>query len=553
MTNLQDYVRWRGDITFADSPFTIVDNLVLSALAYVDLGGIVPAPGHGAVSVREAARGAADPARSWDADAARRLTIVPGSLLADLGASRRFGEALLADYVDLIDSDGGAQFAAVTVHLGDGTTYVAFRGTDNTIMGWREDFAMSFEIVPAQMLASSYLRDVADRTVAPMRVGGHSKGGNLALHSVMNLPPRAQDRVVAVHNNDGPGLSPELGKAGDLTRVADRVVTIVPRFAIIGLLFQGDADVLVVDSSARGLMQHDIMSWQVEGTGLCALPAIAPAAVVIGHGIDSWLEEASQDDRREFTDAFFAALSAGGAKLTSDISMTDHGSFESVLFALARSRRRTRRTSRLAVRAAVRAVREVNFRELVRRRATLRAEAMAFVGLVLLCVPGYSVQILASFAVLILATWGTVRFARYVHRFRRQHGVRWWHVALQATLLLALLTALTRTDALVVPTNLLLGIAFLVNGWTTSKRALVMLHRPPRHRGRGRWLLVSAVVSSLFGIVALSTAGEVLHLFVMQAGQYLVVVGAVELFLMARGSAIRRYRYSEGSAYGLRH
>ncbi|GAB2472294.1 Mbeg1-like protein [Xylanimonas ulmi] len=531
MADVLDYLRWRGDVTLAERPFNIVDNLVISALAYLDLDGIVPGPGAGSISIRQAAvRATTHEHRGTD----RRLDIVPATLLDDVARTARFADALLSDYRDDSDESLGMQFSALTIQLDDDTTYVTFRGTDNTIMGWREDFAMSFQVMPAQVEAASYLRAVAERTTTPLRVGGHSKGGNLAVYSAMLLPPEHQARLLDVHSNDGPGLSTDLIDRAGLNRISDRITKVVPEWALIGALFENDPPTHVVASDARGLLQHDIMSWQVERASLKEVAEISRRAGVLNGAIDEWLRDATVDDRRDFTNALFGALGAGGARLTTEIAHVDYGSVESVLVALMRSRPQTRRPVALALRVAARTLASADYRAIGRDNRTLRGVGSLALGIFFMALPSLAVQIVGATGVFILAVWGTVRVSRYVARFRTVHNLDWRFITAQALLLGLLLTLIPRLDVLVVPTNLLLGIAFLAHAWGSSRRAFRRWDERPRRRLQGILHLMSGVLATALGIFALTTAGHVQPAFVLQAGVYLSVVGTTEVLVSMR-------------------
>lgn len=531
MGNLLDYLRWRGDFTLAERPFNVVDNVVLSTLAYVDLEDVAPAPGAGAISVADAAAAATARGRGRGGD---RLTIADARLLDDLARTARFADAQVSGYVDVVDDVAGMQFSALTVRLDDDTTYVAFRGTDNTIMGWREDFAMSFQVTPAQIEAAHYLRAVAERSETPLRVGGHSKGGNLAVYSAMLLPREHQALLLDVYNNDGPGLSADIVDHAGLDRIRDRLTTTVPEWALIGALFATSPPTHVVRSDARGLLQHDPLTWQIEGPALSEASSISPRAAALNGAIDEWLRHATVDDRRDFTNALFGALSAGGARLTTEIARVDYGSFESVLVALARSRAQTRRPAVIALRVAARSVAAVDYRRLLHENRARQSIAFLILGVFFMVVPSLAVQIVGSVAVLVLGIWGTFRVGRYVLRFRTLHNIGWRLVTALALLLGALLAGISRLDVLVVPTNLLLGVAFLAQAWTSARRAQRSASTRPPARLRSAVLLASAIVAAILGVGALTTAGQVLPAFVQQAGAYIVVVAATQILTTAR-------------------
>jgi hypothetical protein len=541
VSDVRSYLRWRGDVTFAERPFNVIDNLVLCALAYLDLAGTVPPPGGGSISAAEAAAVWEEDVREGRRAGSPRLTVVDPGLLMDLACSARFADARLSDHVDDLDLVAGRQFSAMSVHLSDGSTYVAFRGTDNTLLGWKEDFTASFEVVPAQLAARDYLVAQLARVAGPVRVGGHSKGGNLALFASMSVPPAQQERLVAVHNNDGPGLSPDIVDEAGIARIEGRVVSVVPEFSVIGMLFARGAPTHTVASSVRGLLQHDLLTWEVEGTTLCARPGPSPRAQMLNHAIGSWLEVAGHDERRAFTEAFFGALSAGGATLIAEVSRSEHGSFESVLFALARSRGTTKRSRGLARQAGVRVLRSVDYASMLRGRASVRAGSTLALGVYFLVVPQLATQVLGALTMFLALVVVAIRAGRYYVRFRRMHRVSWLYPGVLLLGFVAAVLFLVHIDYLVAPTNVVLGAALLGNAWFTGRYAQQLQRASVPRKARVALLAVSAAASLGLGLVALSTGGQVVPEFVTVAGQYCVVAGMLELFFTIRDELAYRY------------
>lgn len=530
MGNLLDYLAWRGDLPLAERPFNLVDNLVLSALAYVHLDGLVPGPEIGGdLTIAQAAAmfEAQEPA---DHDP-RRLRVVPDSLLPALAATRRFRNARLSRHVDVVDLEDGIQFSALTIALDDGTTYVAYRGTDMTIVGWREDFVMSFQPMGSQRLAADYLHQVLATTVGNVRVGGHSKGGNLAVHAAAQTTDAELCRIITVHSNDGPGLSPQAASAARVDRILDRQVRIGPEFSIVGMLFNDEPPDWIVASDAPGVMQHDIMTWQVTFDALSTRPALARGAIEINAATAGYLDDADDEERRRVTEAIFGSLSAGGAVLLQDIRSPSFGGVELVLLSLTQSCGQLRRPIRHGLRVTMQALAGVDYAAVFRKSSTIRLTILGVVGLFLIMVPGLGVQILASMAIAGLVFLVAWRMGRLALRFGRRYAIRWSHIVVGGTVSLAILVALTHIQAFVLPANLFVGACFLVGSWTSVRTALPMLSSVPRRTTRAVLHIVNSVVALLFGIVALSTAGMVLPFFVQQAGQYLLIVAVTGLAL----------------------
>ena len=188
MANIMDYLDWRGDLPLTVSPFNEVDGLILAELSFINFEGIVPPPELGrGVPLRDAAGTYFARHNGQEIDMG---VLVPGripDLMCRMAHSVRFGGMLLNGYCELMDDAREQQFAALTVELGDGSIYLSYRGTDDTIVGWKEDLNMGYlEVIPSQTRALEYLgRMTRQYPDAKLRIGGHSKGGNLAVYSAV--------------------------------------------------------------------------------------------------------------------------------------------------------------------------------------------------------------------------------------------------------------------------------------------------------------------------------------------------------------------------------
>ena len=329
MANITDYLAWRGDLTLAERPFNDVDNLVCSVLSYVDFTGIVPGPGAGAITVAEACRTLLDRAGDDLAPYVRSFAKVDSAYLRALGSSARFGGACLHDYVDVIDPDRSLQFGALTLDVGPRLSFVSFRGTDGTLVGWREDFMLSFQVTEAQRQAVSYLTDAARAAAARgshLYVGGHSKGGNLASFAAASVPPGLSDRLLAVWSNDGPGMDLAVMPRGPFAVLGSRFRRIQPAYSVVGQLFDRPEEPrLYVRSDARGALQHDPMSWQVTPDGLCVAEGLLPECVLVDRIFARWIGDMPMERRIALTDQLFDALGAGGATTFDEIVSSPRG------------------------------------------------------------------------------------------------------------------------------------------------------------------------------------------------------------------------------------
>ena len=327
MANILDYLDWRGDLQISERGFNEVDNLLLAELSYLDFGGIVP-PGFDApVPLQEAMR-RYDVLREHES-----MGVLVPDQIPELGrrmaASVRFSGLLLCGYENKIDDETQTQFSALTLLLPDGTAYVAFRGTDDTIVGWKEDFNIGFlPTVPAQREAADYLRAAAAAyPSSPLRAGGHSKGGNLAVYSAVWCGEAVQNQLMAVYNNDGPGFHASLLGLPEHRRIAGKILTLLPESSVVGMLLEHEEDYQVVRSSQIGLMQHDGFSWQVLGTHFVHLSGLTGGGKLIDETLRKFIGGLSQEQRIQFIDALFEILTCTDAETLTDLK---EGGFRTV-------------------------------------------------------------------------------------------------------------------------------------------------------------------------------------------------------------------------------
>lgn len=337
MRNIIDYVEAELH-TLASKPFSPVDSLVLSQFSYIHLGGLIPArPGR--VKMKDLLR--AEHFESMfrgvrDAPDNRRL-------LFALAASPRFREMGVTAYVEDTDEALEKQFAAVTILLDANKAYLAFRGTDATLVGWKEDFNMAFETVPSQEAAAHYTARVAAAWPGTLYLGGHSKGGNLAVYGAMMSSPAVQARIQSVYSHDGPGFREDVFESGAFSRIRERIHKTLPESSLIGMLLENQEAYTVVQSNRLGLMQHDPFSWRVgEDGGFITAPRLSTGAQYMNKTLRDWLCALSPERRERFVDALFAVLSASPAKSFSDFSENWQKDLANMLLAIRNTDEETR-------------------------------------------------------------------------------------------------------------------------------------------------------------------------------------------------------------------
>lgn len=325
MANFMDYLEWRGDLSIKQSPFNCIDNLILSTLSYIDFEQTgYDLSGKSNVTIREAG----EKFSMLHADDKMKLgRVIPDEIfvLFDvLSRCRRFREMRLSYYVNQIDEKEEKQFSAITVELGNGDMCIAFRGTDDTIVGWKEDFNMSFcSPVPSQLQAVKYLHQVALARRGHLYIGGHSKGGNLAVYAGAMCHPLVKRRIRKICSFDSPGFTREMLQSDSYRAVADRIERIVPQSSMIGILFEHDAPYEVVASTQIGLFQHDMFSWQVQGNDFVYVDDISASSTGVEHTMKEFICSMSVEERRKFVEALFSIFEQTGAKTLSQLKAKD--------------------------------------------------------------------------------------------------------------------------------------------------------------------------------------------------------------------------------------
>ena len=325
MATVFDYLDWRADIPFSADPFNEVDNLVLAQLAYTDFGGIVPEDGSG-IPLPDACRLFFSRHTHKEILASKSFTAKAPLLMEKMAEGRRFGTMTLRNYI--AESGAGFQLSAVTFGLDDGTEYVAFRGTDGTVAGWKEDLYFSFmNETEGQRLAVQYLNGIGGK----LRVGGHSKGGNFAVYASAFC--NCRDRILEVYSNDGPGFREEIFRQAEFQEILPKVIKIIPDSSIIGLLLSDGENYLVVKSSTFGLKQHDAFTWQVRRNRFESAK-LSEMSRVTQRTIGSLLEKVDDEDMQTFTDLVFYVIESTGQDRFSSMNADKRKTSEAILNAI---------------------------------------------------------------------------------------------------------------------------------------------------------------------------------------------------------------------------
>lgn len=323
MASLSEYFIWRGDITLEQVPLNVVDALLLSQLSYLDLSGII-----GDGEKRQECTLAQASEQYWklhtQAELERCVSVAlrtAGGLLRKMAETKRFADLVLRNYVRRIDVAAEEQFEALEIVLGKKESFISYGGTDDTLVGWKEDFNMCYLFpVPAQTDALFYLERILEGDGRRVYLGGHSKGGNLSVYAAVKCRKLYSKRILNVFNFDGPGFTRAFIENSRYQEMRGKIETWVPESSVIGMLLEHEEEYQVVKSNHVGIMQHDVTSWEVLGAGFVKLPAVKESSKRLAVGVKEWMSGLKPEELEFFCDCIYEVLSATDAKTLAELN-----------------------------------------------------------------------------------------------------------------------------------------------------------------------------------------------------------------------------------------
>lgn len=330
MGNIMDYIEWRGDLPFTQSEFNDVDNLILACFSYVNLDGIQEAASQNGIELKALTEKFLQLHTEKELKEDKSFIRFAPFMMLEMAKTERFGQCVIRNYVNEIVAEEAQQFSAVEICLSDGTSYISFRGTDDTIVGWKEDFNLSTGVVPAQERAVEYLRRIAGSLQEMVRVGGHSKGGNLAVYGAV-MCKEIHPWILQVYSNDGPGFSREFLELPETEALLPKVTRIIPEYSIIGTLLEHSKEPVLVASSNKGLLQHDGFSWEVSGNHFASKEQLSSRAETFVGILHKWIDGMDVEQKKVLIEDLFSTIEASGSENLSEIQAGGLKSFTAML------------------------------------------------------------------------------------------------------------------------------------------------------------------------------------------------------------------------------
>lgn len=303
--NICRYINKFGDRSFNRKPFSNVDSLVLSQISYLIFKDVLKDDGD-TIAIKDL--DSTDIIESLTKD-----TLEPRNnriLIRELARSKRFQNIHIAYFTRKDDEEKMQQFAALTFLIGRNAAYIAFRGTDISILGWKEDLNLALlSEVPSQLAAKKYLdtvfKHLNDRHL--IMVGGHSKGGNLAVYAATNCRPEIQERISVVFDHDGPGFKKRIFSQDNFLNIESKIDRTIPRNSLVGILLNHYHRTTIVKSRAiTGLIQHDPFRWQIDDKGhFITCDQRSGNSTALDQAFNDWLEDMSDEERRSMIEKIF--------------------------------------------------------------------------------------------------------------------------------------------------------------------------------------------------------------------------------------------------------
>ena len=322
MKNMLDYIKEFGHVSFEERAFSEIDALVLTELEYLPLEKVVPSDENGEnfVTVKEIAEYMQEHKQELFDENPMMITQERHEVSQVIADAPRFQSLKFFGVVSVWDKDTTKQFAAVTVEVEPSVRLVVFRGTDDTLIGWKEDFLMTYSpLVAAQTDAKEYLAKQASLWDGDLMISGHSKGGNLAIYAAATQVEDVQLRIVDIFCFDSPGLYRSVLETKGYQNIVPLAMRYIPQDSLVGLMLESEVPYVIVKSNATGAMQHSAMTWEIEDGQFIKMEKLTKNSQLNDQTFKKWTESVSDEELELFWNVFFELLFSVGIDTVNDL------------------------------------------------------------------------------------------------------------------------------------------------------------------------------------------------------------------------------------------
>lgn len=319
--NIMDYVTWRGDLTFEQDSFNKIDALIFSQLSYLNFNSLISDSFEKAITISELSDLFH---KSPDYDERKYMGMLINKespvLLYRCAETQRYADCKVTGFKNILNEEKSEQFAAITFILPDNTNIIAYRGTDDTIVGWKEDFNIAhLDPIPAQTDALLYLNEVHSHLSGEKIIVGHSKGGNEAVYVSVNCGKEIQDTIRTVYNFDGPGFPKDFFKTDKFKAIEKKLFSFYPEFSVVGMIFYHHNKYEIIHSDGFAIMQHDSFTWQLKGKEFETVKSFNTNSEFFYKTFNEWTGNLTKEEICKFVTALFDVIEASGAKTNTEL------------------------------------------------------------------------------------------------------------------------------------------------------------------------------------------------------------------------------------------
>ncbi|NCC43953.1 MAG: DUF2974 domain-containing protein, partial [Clostridia bacterium] len=441
-----------------------------------------------------------------------------------LFAAKRYEDARLSDYSEIYDEETQTQFGAVCITLDSGEKYISFRGTDDSIVGWREDFSISYQVVQAQKEAVKYLEKVIHLD-NEYYIGGHSKGGNLAIFASMFCTREKQDQIKKIFCNDGPGICTEMMDQEKFERIRLKIIKYVPEFCIIGRLFELPVTEVMVGSDANGILQHDGLTWQVEGDHFRYKKESPDNCKAYNKIFDEWIESADMEQRKTFTNDFFNALAENGRKTFEEVAESGVDGYGTILLSIVESESRTKVVIGKFLKSCITQMKTFDIRDYIRTQAGVKAVICMILGVAFILFREHAIQGVGIFLLICSLVWNGKKLLDVSLSENKKIDQKRRRVILYMAFMCITVLAVSHYQLILVYANIVIGCLLCYISIKKVREAADKRQKMPIRVGK---LLMSGLCF-MIGITALATPSSSFWGKIITFGSLLVLYGIGEM------------------------
>ena len=532
MDNIVDYLKWMGRFSFDELPFSEADAICLSQAVYYDLALIENYPDLPLTLSGHYDRVTAE----------RHITVnVAGTFASEttaeffrlLAKSRRFSQLKVIDYSEKLDEKKAIQFCAVTFLREGDFSFIAFRGTDDTLTGWKEDFMICFQRTSAQRMALEYAK-AHIRDGVKNYIGGHSKGANMTLYASCMLDYDLWNKVERIYLLDGPGICPEVMSTTEIARVNRRATSITPAFCLIGKLFEPQiSHSVIVDSSQEGFMQHDLFSWGIDHGKLKRLKEHTAESENISSIINGWIADITPEEREVFVTELFDGLQNNGCRTVADFSKLGAAGFENILVSMLGASDATKKAvtslpTHFLFGRAFKDIGKIGFFEWVKRNVVAKSIGYILIGVFFIIASEYLLEIAAK------VVFAALTLIEIVFTIRQMYKNNWeffrlrYRMYLCISMIIICLVVMFRSQAVYILGSVLFGVIALIFTFVSLDAAV-------NDKEDNLWKRIihvfEAVISSVYGISFLVIPSENIFKYIWGVGAAMIVDGAFRIVI----------------------